>query len=173
MSRERQPSQISFLAPEDAQMVHMMRGFLAEASRIYETRRGRSLEDPVVMTQPRDVYDFLHLEMAHLEQEQMRVLNLTTRHHVISVPTIYQGTVSGTPVRVAEVFRPAIIENAACLIVAHNHPSGDPTPSADDIVTTRNLIAAGKLLDIAVLDHVILAARGFTSLKEGGHGLSW
>jgi len=168
MSRERQPSQISFLTPEDAQIVHMMRCFLSEASRIYETRRGTPLEDPVVMTEPRDVYEFLRLEMADLEQEQMRVLNLTTKHHVISAPTIYQGTVSGTPVRVAEVFRPAIINGAASIIVAHNHPSGDPTPSADDIATTRNLVAAGKLLDIEVLDHIVIASSGFVSLNERG-----
>lgn len=175
MTRERQPppSQLSFLAPDDAHMVHMMRRFLAEASRIYETRTGASLENPVMLTKPAEVYEFLRLEMAGLEQEQLRVLSLTTKHHVISAPTVYQGTIGSTPIRVAEIFRPAIVANAAAIIVAHNHPSGDPAASPDDIHATKTLIEAGRLLDIPVLDHIIIAARGFVSLRETGYGLSW
>lgn len=168
MSEQSPIDQLSFLPPEDAQMVQMLRRFLAEASRIYETRRGMSLENPVTITAPGDVYELLRLEMAALEQEQLRVLTLTTKNRVLSAPVVYQGTLNTTPVRVAELFRPAILDSAAAIILAHNHPSGDPRPSGDDVRMTRTVVEAGALLDIGVLDHVILARDGFVSLREQG-----
>lgn len=123
------PRQMSFLSPEDAHMVHLLRTFLAEASRIYETRTHQRLEDALQINSPRDAYEFLKVEMEGLGQEQLRTINLNTRHRIISSHLIYQGTLDQTTVRVAEVFRPAVIDNASGLIVVHNHPSGDPSPS--------------------------------------------
>ncbi|RIK08239.1 MAG: hypothetical protein DCC49_09250 [Acidobacteria bacterium] len=162
--------QTSFLTPDDVEMLSMMRRFMAEASRLYEVRTGRDLREPVIISQPSDVYELLRLEMAELEQEQLRTVNVDVRHQVLSMPLVYQGTVSGTTIRVAEVFRPAIISNASGLVVAHNHPSGDPTPSSNDVALTRQLRAAGKLLDIELLDHIIIGRGRFVSLRERGAG---
>lgn len=164
------PHQISFLAPEDAYMVHLMRSFLAEASRLYETRTQQRLEDALQINSPRDAYEFLRVEMEGLGQEQLRTINLNTKHRIISSHLIYQGTLDQTTVRVAEVFRPAIIDNASGLIVCHNHPSGDPDPSREDVSLTRVLVTAGQILDVEVFDHVIIGRGRFSSLKQMGVG---
>lgn len=165
-----EPSQLSFLAPDDIETLAMMRRFMAEASRLYELRAGRDLAEPVVISRPADVFELLRLEMGELDQEQLRTVNLDARHQVLSMPLLYQGTVSGTVVRTAEIFRPAILANASGLVVAHNHPSGDPAPSRQDITLTRQLREAGKILDIEVLDHIIIARDRFVSLRERGEG---
>ena len=87
-------------------------------------------------------------DMGMLEQEEVRVLMLDTRNRLLGAPMIYRGSLNAANMRVAEVFRDAIRANSASIIVAHNHPSGDPSPSADDVTVTRELIKAGKLLDI-------------------------
>jgi DNA repair protein RadC len=107
-------------------------------------------------------------DMADLEQETLRTILLDTRGRVVAIPTIYVGNVNTTLVRPAEVFREAIRRNAVSLILAHNHPSGDPTPSPEDIALTRDLIAAGQLLGIRVLDHLIIGRGRYTSLRERG-----
>lgn len=165
-----EPTQLSFLAPEDAQMVHLLRRFVAEAARIYESRTGRPVEDALTISAPGDAYEFLRPEMENLEQEHLRTINLTTKNRIISAPLIYQGTISGTHVRVAEVFRPAVIDNAAALIVAHNHPSGDPAPSSEDVHVTRQIVDVGRLMDIDVLDHIIVGQGSFVSMRERGLG---
>jgi DNA repair protein RadC len=109
--------------------------------------------------------------MSHLVQEEFRVLTLTTKHDVISSPTIYVGNVGSAVLRPAEVFRPAVVDFAPAIVVAHNHPSGDPTPSPDDIQVTRKLIEAGRLLDIHVLDHVVIGDGRFVSITERGHAI--
>lgn len=119
-------AQMSFLRPDDAEFVHLLRRFIAEASRIYEAKTGRPREDALQITSPRDAYEFVRVEMEHLEQEQVRVITLDTKNRIISCPMIYQGTLNSSPVRPAEVFRPAIIDNAHAIIIAHNHPSGAP-----------------------------------------------
>ncbi len=153
-------------------MIHLMRRFLAEASRIYETRTGQRVEDALQIKSPRDAYEFLRLEMEDLEQEQLRTLNLNTKNRVISAPMVYQGSVHTTVVRIAEVFRPAIMDNATAIIVAHNHPSGEPGPSPEDVSLTRELVYAGKVLGIDVLDHIIIGRGKFASLKELGLGFT-
>jgi len=169
MSTERErPDQISFLPPEDAALVHLMRRFVADASRIYEGRAIPPVEGEVVIGCPAAAYAFLREDMAELEQEQLRVLNLNIRNRLLSAPLIYQGTLACTNVRMAEVFRAAVLQSAANVIVAHNHPSGDPTPSTEDVHLTRQLVDAGKLLDIEVLDHIIIARSGYASLRERG-----
>jgi DNA repair protein RadC len=94
--------------------------------------------------------------MELLPQEELRLLVLDTKHQVLAAPMLYRGTVSAAPGRVAEVFREAVRRGAAKIALAHNHPSGDPTPSRDDVAFTETVIAAGELLDIDVLDHLVL-----------------
>lgn len=125
-------------------------------------------EAGVSLTRPSQVFDLLSPEMSGLSQEQLRVLTLNTRHGLLGSHLVYQGTVRESPVRPAEVFRPAVVQQAPGVIVAHNHPSGDPTPSADDHALTRHLMQAGDLLGIRVVDHIVIAASGFYSFRESG-----
>jgi len=89
----------------------------------------QSGEDRVIVHSPEDAADLVQYEMSALDQEQLRVITLNTRNHVLGVKTIYQGSLNSSQVRVGELFRPAIRENAAAIIIVHNHPSGDPSPS--------------------------------------------
>lgn len=132
-------------------------------------RRTASLapEERAQISCPQDAASLLIAEMEPQVQEHLVVLLLNTRNQVVARRTIYVGTVNSSAVRPAEVLRPAIRENAPSIIVAHNHPSGDPTPSPEDISVTRDLAAAGKLMDIELLDHLVIGHGGrFTSLKE-------
>ncbi len=122
------------------------------------------------ITSPLDAANLLMLEMGGLEQENLRTLLLDTKNRVIASPTVYVGNVNSSIIRVSEVFREAIRENATALIVAHNHPSGDPTPSPEDVQVTRSIVEAGSLLGIEVLDHLVIGHQRFVSLKERGLG---
>jgi len=95
---------------------------------------------------------------------------LDTRNHFLMNETVYRGSLNSSQVRVGELFKSAVRRNAASIIVAHNHPSGDPTPSPDDIAVTRAIVEAGKLLDIDVLDHLVIGGGNYVSLKERGLG---
>lgn len=117
---------------------------------------------------PADAANLMLGEMGALEQEEIRVILLDTRNRIIQVETLYRGNVNSTTLRAAELFREAIRRNAPAIIVVHNHPSGDPSPSPEDISITRNIIAAGKLLDIEVLDHIVIGRQRWVSLKERG-----
>jgi DNA repair protein RadC len=117
---------------------------------------------------PRDVAERLLPDMAALEREELRVLLLNTKNCVLRETTVYVGNVSAAIVRVAELFRDAVRIQAAGVILVHNHPSGDPEPSADDLHLTAEAVAAGRLLDVPVLDHVILAREGHVSLRDRG-----
>ena len=163
-------SQITFLKPDDAELLHKGRIALAEFVTLYETRRAKRLEQAPQVTRPADAYEFLHFEMEGLEQEQLRVINLNQKHRIISASMIYQGSLHTTAVRLAEVFRPAIIDNAAAIIVAHNHPSGECDPSPEDVTLTREIVKAGKLLDVEVEDHIVIGKGRFVSLRERGLG---
>ena len=127
-------------------------------------------EDQFIVRSPTDAAQFLMAEMSHLEQEHFRVLYLNTRNRLLGSETVYVGNLNASHIRVSEVFREAVKRNCASLIVAHNHPSGDPTPSPEDVEVTRLLVAAGKLLDIEVLDHLIIGQQRFVSLRERGLG---
>ena len=127
-------------------------------------------EDRAVIRTPEDVANLLGAEMGLLNQEHLRVLLLDTKNQVTGVSEIYIGNVNSSVVRPAEVFRPAIRENSTAVIVVHNHPSGDPAPSTEDVVITERLKEAGEILDIELLDHIILGGRGHASLKEQGLG---
>jgi len=117
---------------------------------------------------PRDVADRLLLQMGRLEREELRVVLLNTKNVVLRVTTVYQGNVSSSLVRVGELFRDAVRLNATGLILVHNHPSGDPTPSPDDLHLTAEALAAGRLLDIDVLDHLVVGHDAWVSLRDRG-----
>lgn len=119
---------------------------------------------------PADAANLLLGEMSLLEQEHLRTLLLDSKNHVLGSPTIYVGSVNTSLIRVGEVFREAIKANCAAIIVAHNHPSGDPTPSPEDVAVTEQIVAAGKLLDIEVLDHLVIGHQRYVSLRERGLG---
>lgn len=126
-------------------------------------------ERPKVIA-PADAANLLMSEMGLLEQEHLRVILLDTRNQVLAVPTIYIGSLNTSVVRIGELFRPAIRRNAAAIIVVHNHPSGDPSPSPEDVRVTREIHKAGKLLNIELLDHIVIGHQRFVSLKERGLG---
>ncbi|MEE8384631.1 MAG: DNA repair protein RadC, partial [Dehalococcoidia bacterium] len=117
-----------------------------------------------------DIANLLLADMALLEQEHLRVVLLNTRNQVLATPEVYKGTVNATHVRVSDLFRDAVRQGCPSIIVVHNHPSGDPTPSADDVTMTRQVAEAGALLNIDVLDHIVLARNGFVSLRERNLG---
>lgn len=130
--------------------------------------RLETLEDRPEIHSPQSAAELLEYEMAELTQEHLRVINLDTRNHVINVEQVYVGSVNSSSVRVGELFKSAIQRNATAMIVVHNHPSGDPTPSPEDVALTRAVIQAGKLLDVEVLDHLVIGRGRFVSLKERG-----
>jgi DNA repair protein RadC len=117
---------------------------------------------------PDDVADRLVLQMGRLEREELRAVLLDTKNHVLRVTTVYQGNVSSSLVRVGELFRDAVRLNAAGVILVHNHPSGDPTPSPDDLHLTAEALAAGRLLDIQLLDHLVIGHDAYLSLRDRG-----
>ena len=127
-------------------------------------------EDRAVIQCPDDVANLLGAEMGLLDQEHLRAVHLDTKNRVTGVSEIYIGNVNSAVVRPAEVFRPAIRDKSVAIIVVHNHPSGDPTPSPEDIAITGQLRESGELLGIELLDHVILGAQRQVSLKEKGLG---
>lgn len=122
------------------------------------------------VSSPEDLVRLVRAEMSVLEQEQLRVFLLDTKNRVLAIRTLYTGTLNQQTVRVAEIFKAAIRENCAAIAIAHNHPSGDPAPSNEDVRVTQAIVDAGKLLDIDVLDHVIVGRPSFVSLRERGLG---
>jgi DNA repair protein RadC len=106
--------------------------------------------------------------MASLPREELRVLLLNTKNVVTGLVTVYAGNLAGSSVRVGEVFRDAVRRQAAAIVVVHNHPSGDPAPSADDLRITAELAEAGRLLDVELLDHVVVGGSRWVSLRALG-----
>ncbi len=131
-------------------------------------------EERPTINSPADAAALVQYEMSALEQEHLRVLLLDTRNHVLDIVEVYRGSVNTSQVRVGEVFKAAIRRNATAVIIVHNHPSGDPTPSPDDLAVTRAFVQAGKLIDVDVLDHLVIGqGEGrWTSMKERGLGFS-
>ncbi len=158
---------------KDAALLEALRSnlsLLGEIAMRYEieTQPERPTGDLPIINCPEDVRRLLGPEMAPLAQEQLRALLLNTRNQVVGQRVIYQGNINSTIVRPAEVFRPAVIEAVPGIIISHNHPSGDPTPSPEDAAITRDIAQTGKLLGIELLDHVIIGGERFVSLKERG-----
>src|SRR6266498_4477395 len=148
----------------------------AKASQIkaaIELGRRLTLEYPEerpTINSPADAAALVQYEMSALEQEHLRVLLLDTKNHVLDIVEVYRGSVNMSQVRVGEVFKAAIRRNATAVIVVHNHPSGDATPSPDDVAVTRAFVQAGKLIDVDVLDHLVIGQGKYVSLKERGLG---
>ncbi len=124
------------------------------------------------ISSPDDITNLIGLEMSLLEQEQLRIVLLNTRNEVIGIRTLYQGTTNQAQVRISEVFRDAVRANAVAIIVVHNHPTGDPTPSSADIELTRSIVEAGEMLEIRVLDHMIIGHGRHVSMKRLGLGFT-
>jgi DNA repair protein RadC len=137
-----------------------------------DTEPYRPQSDPTIarptasrLASARDVYEAL-ADLRTADQEHFVAFDLDVRHRVIARRVVHVGTLTGVEVHPREVFKPAIVNSAAAIIIAHNHPSGDPSPSRQDIELTERLRDAGSLIGIAILDHVVFAAEGFVSLAE-------
>ena len=126
---------------------------------------------PVYLNNPDAAVREVQYEMAAFTQEHLWVMLADTRNRLISIEKIYKGSLNASTVRIGELFRPAILRNAASILLVHNHPSGDPTPSPEDIALTRAVVQVGKLLDIEVLDHIVIGShQNFVSFKQRGLG---
>lgn len=121
-----------------------------------------------VIRSPKDVADLLMPRLRYEQREQFQVVLLSTKNHVLSMPVISVGSLNASIVHPREVFKEALTYSAASMILVHNHPSGDPSPSSEDIHLTKELVQAGKILSISVLDHVIIGDNKYVSLKEKG-----
>ncbi len=157
-----------------AQEFGMGKAKVAQLQAAFEIGRRLAATQPEELpriSSPRDVYTLLGVEMAALAQEQLRVLLLNTKNMVVGTKTVYQGTVNASMVRASEILRPAVQANCPAIIITHNHPSGDPTPSPEDARMTEQLLKAAKHLDIELLDHIVIGQGGrYASLRELGLG---
>ena len=124
--------------------------------------------EPTIIRHPEDTLPILEAELSELAYERFVALALNTKSHLTAVLPVSSGSLNASIVHPRELFQRAILANSAALIVAHNHPSGDPSPSPEDIALTRKLVEAGELLDIPILDHVILGYSKYVSFKERG-----
>ncbi len=141
----------------------------------FELGRRRSLEgedERPLVGSPEDVVRLLQSQLELLPQEEVRLLVLDNRHRLLANRMLSRGSINSAPVRVAEVFREAVRLNAAAVAVAHNHPSGDPAPSSDDVEMTRALEAGGDLLGIRVLDHVVIGHGRWISMRQSRLGFT-
>lgn len=128
----------------------------------------RDTEAQPVLSNWQALIDYLSLDMAHAPVERVRVLHLNAKNRLIRDELVSEGSIDQAALHVREVIRRAIELGSAAIILVHNHPSGDPTPSRDDIALTRQIIEAGRHMNIAVHDHVIVGANGHTSLRALG-----
>lgn len=120
--------------------------------------------DRITIHTSTDVYEMVRYEMESFDHEELWVINLDTRHRVLVTDKLYKGSLNSSPIRIAEIFRKPVSRNAAAIILVHNHPSGDPKPSAADIAVTRSILDAGKLMEIPMLDHLIIGHGKFESI---------
>ncbi len=137
---------------------------LAKRLRAHEGRAPK-----VYLTGPEDVADMFMREMSALDREHFRAILLNTKNRILGVRTISVGSLNASIVHAREVFKAAVSESAQAIVLLHNHPSGLPEPSQEDLLVTERLVEAGRILGIEVLDHVVIASQGFVSLKELGH----
>ncbi len=147
----------------------------AQIKAAIELGRRLTLESPEerpAINSPADAAALVQYEMSALEQEHLRVMLLDRRNRVLETVEVYKGSVNSSQVRVGEIFKEAVRKNSSAIIVIHNHPSGDPTPSPDDVAVTRAIVQAGKLLDVEVLDHLVIGQGKWVSLKERGLGFA-
>jgi DNA repair protein RadC len=126
--------------------------------------------EKVSIRSPANAAALLMPEIGHLEQEHFVVLLLDTRNQVLALETLYKGSLNSTSIRVGEVFREAIRRNCAAILVGHNHPSQDVSPSPEDVALTRKLAEAGRTLDVELVDHLVVSTSRFVSMRERGMG---
>lgn len=126
------------------------------------------LRHRMIITSPDDAAEYAMPRFRYEQREHFAVILLNIKNHVLSMPVISIGSLTTSVVHPREVFKAALQQAAAALILVHNHPSGDPSPSRDDILTTKRLVEAGKLMDVPVLDHIIIGNDNYISLKEKG-----
>jgi DNA repair protein RadC len=163
--------QISLLPPDAATLLHLVREnlrLLADLSERYEVSGLSPSSDRPTVRNPADVAAYLSAEMATLAQEQLRVVLLDTRNQVIGSALVYQGGLNATVIRLGDCFREAVAKGAAAVVLVHNHPSGDPTPSPEDVRLTGEAARAGDLLGVELLDHIVIGQSGHVSLRELG-----
>lgn len=147
----------------------------AQIKAAIELGRRLTLESPEerpMISSPADAAALVSYEMSALEQEHLRVVLLDRRNRVLEIVEVYKGSVNSSQIRVGEVFKEAVRKNSSAIIIIHNHPSGDATPSPDDVAVTRAIVQAGKLLDVEVLDHLVIGHGKWVSLKERGLGFA-
>ena len=171
MTRRTDLHQISLLPPDAAALAHLVREnlrLLGELSLGYEVGRLDAAPDLKTIRNPADLAAYLGPELADLAQEQLRVVLLDTRNRVIGVELVYQGGINATSIRIADCFREAVAKGAAAVVLMHNHPSGDPSPSPQDVRLTQEVARVGELLGIELLDHVVIGRQGHVSLREQG-----
>lgn len=141
----------------------------AQLKAALELGRRLSIEQPDKRYRIRsanDAANLVRMELMHLDHEEMYILLLDTKNQVVESVKQYKGTVNSSVLRIAEIFRPAILRNCPRILVCHNHPSGDPTPSPEDILVTKQLVEAGSTLDIELVDHLVIGNPRFVSIKE-------
>jgi DNA repair protein RadC len=187
-SKRQQPSVREALAPY-LDFAHL-RGIVGtDPSRVYEALRVEAppaevkafLDGIAAVLQPgpreqirspQDCAAMLMVSMGHLDQEELRVVLLDTKNRVQGVEMIYRGSVNSAIIRVGEVFKPAVRANSTAIVVTHNHPSGDPTPSSEELLVTRQIVDVGKLIDIECLDHLVIGHGTYVSMRERGLGFA-
>lgn len=144
----------------------------AQMSAVFElARRLESfVEEPKrKIRSPGDVYSMLYPKLRELKKERLTTLHLNTKNEVLREEVVSIGSLNANIVHPREVFRSALMEASASVILTHNHPSGDPSPSREDIAVTKKLVEGGKILGIEVLDHVIIGDGRYVSLKDEGY----
>ena len=162
MAANREPPSSAALKTDQ----HLREQRLLERARQILLRR---IRQGTCLSNPTEVKDYLRLQVGHLEHEVFGCLFLDNQHAVIAAEDLFRGTIDGASVYPREVVKRALALNAAAVILFHNHPSGDPEPSAEDLALTRRLAAAGSMMGIEILDHLVLGAGRYVSLKERGH----
>jgi DNA repair protein RadC len=163
--------QISLLPPDVASLLHLVREnlrLLAKLTGRYEVGRLNATVDGLTVRKPADVAEYLSAELADLAQEQLRVVLLDSGNKVIATTLVYQGGLNSTVIRLGDCFREAVALGAAAVVLVHNHPSGDPTPSPEDVRLTSDAGQAGDLLGVELLDHVVIGGASHVSLRELG-----
>jgi len=162
-----------FPAPGTTRERHQVAETLARLRQLHDELNARLRAHPAQrprIQSPQEAYAILTCFLGNLDHEELWVLNLDTRNQLLHLVKLYQGSVNSSQVRVGEVFRAALIDNAAGILIAHNHPSGDTSPSPEDVHVTRAIVEAGKLLDVDVLDHLIITRDRFVSFRERSLG---
>ena len=163
--------QLSLLPPEAAALLHLVRENLRLLSELVTRYEVGLLQPPAEERSvrcPADVATYLGAELSNLAQEQLGVVLLDTRNRIAGTQLVYQGGLNSTAIRLADCFREAVARGAAAIILVHNHPSGDPTPSPEDVRLTREAGRAGDLLGVELLDHIVVGRQGHVSLRERG-----